>query len=304
LTTELIPAGKIRRLAIYYYLVLFLWPVYLFFLPAVMASIGGWGILYMVFPGLYLFTWAGYLMHESWHKFVPNVNSRFFYNAFALMLLSDPQLYNLLHRTHHGFVNSYQDAEFHPLGEIRSRLLRILSNWLEVVFGIAYLVVAASVMLPRDPRFKGKYKFWKLPVSMLAWVVFFGGVGWLSHLVFPVAFPQVILIYALNFWLSSFFLHQSQLVEHGNLIVDGPLKAQNLRTRNMRSVGILERVFLFLTHNDSREHVLHHTMSSVHSRPFPGTIPLPEGAVQISLGGYLRILGQMLVGKVDRDVVS
>ncbi len=297
MTAESIPEARLRRLAIYNYLVLFLWPVYLFLLPPVFNFNLGLGILYMVFPGLYLFTWVGFLMHESWHKYLPNVSNRFFYNAFALMILTDPQLYNILHSSHHGQVNTYEDAEFHPLGKIESRAVRIVHNWLEVVFGIAFLVVAANLTVPRNPVYAKKYRWWKLPASALAWAIFFGGIGWLSHLAFGVSLGRVLLANLLSFWLGSFFLHQSQLVEHGNLFVEGTFKERNLYTRNLRSDTLAEKLFLFLTHNDSHEHVLHHTLTRLHTRPFPGLIPLPEGAVWIGLGDYLRILGRMLVGK-------
>lgn len=304
MTTEGITEARVRQQAIFFYAVLILWPVYLFLLPKVFISIGGWVILYLIFPGLYLFTWLGYLMHESWHKYVPNVNLGFFYNTFALMILSDPQLYSMLHSTHHGQVNTFNDAEFHPVGEIRSRGSRILYNWLEVMLGVAFLVVVATFSIPRDPRFAKKYRRWKLFVSLLAGVLFYGGLGYLSHLVFGVAVWQVILLFVLCFWLGSFFLHQSQLVEHGNLIVEGTFQQRNLCTRNLKPAGMLEKVFLFLTHNDSREHVLHHTVTNVHSRPFPGAIPLPEKAVLITLGDYGHILGRMLRGEVVKEIAG
>jgi fatty acid desaturase len=301
MTLELIAEARIRKLSVYYYLVMILWPAYLLFLPPVFVHLGGWVILYMIFPGLYIFTWTGYLMHESWHKFVPNVNNSFFYHLFALMILSDPQVYHIIHGSHHAQVNSYADAEFHPLGEIKPRGLRILCHWLEAVFGVAFLVGVASLTVPRDPRFAKKYRAWKLPVAALSWAVFLGGLGFLSHLIFGVAASKVLLSYALSFWLGSFFLHQSQLVEHGNLIVEGDFRQRNARTRNLKPSGIPEKAFLFLTHNDSREHVLHHTMTTVHSRPFPGVIPLPENAVSITMGEYFMILWRMLTGEVKKE---
>jgi hypothetical protein len=198
-------------------------------------------------------------------------------------------------------VHTYNDAEFHPLGEIKSRSWRVLYNWLEVVFGVVFLVVMASFTIPRDTRFSKKYRLWKLLLSILVGLVFFGGLGYLSHLVFGATLSQVILSYALSFWLGSFFLHQSQLVEHGNLFVQGTFQQRNLYTRNLIPVGIFEKAFLFLTHNDSREHVLHHTLTSIHSRPFPGAVPFPEKAVSITLGEYFRLLGRMLVGEVNKE---
>lgn len=72
----LIPEERIRRLSVYCYLVLILWPVYLFLLPAVFVYGRWWVLLFMIFPGLYLFTWLGYLMHESWHNTITVVHSR------------------------------------------------------------------------------------------------------------------------------------------------------------------------------------------------------------------------------------
>lgn len=297
--TKLISEARLRSQARYYYAVLILWPTYLFLLPAVWVYTG-WGVaLYLVFPGIYLFTWLGYLMHESWHKYVPNVKNRFFYNAFALMLLSDPQLYHMIHGVHHSQVHTYQDAEFHPLGEIKHRGVRVVYNWLEFVFGIAFLVGVTSVAIPRDPRFAQKYRLWKLAGSIGGWIILFGGLGYLSHLVFGVGPAQVVGAYALSFWLNAFVLHQSQLIEHGNLIITGAFNQRNIKTRNLKPAGIVEKVFLFLTHNDSREHVLHHTLTTVHSRPFPGEIPLPAEAVSITLGDYVRLVGRMLKGEVD-----
>jgi hypothetical protein len=304
MSADQIAEPLIRKQAVYYYLVLIIWPVYLFFLPAVLAYGGWWVLLYIFFPGLYLFTWLGYLMHESWHKFIPNVNNRFFYNTFAFMILSDPQLYFMIHSSHHGQVHTYKDMEFHPLGEIRSRGLRLIYNWLEVIIGIAFLVMVGSITVRQDERFAKKYRLWKLLTSIGVWIVFLGGLGYLSHLVFGVILKQVILAFVLTYWLGSFFLHQSQLVEHGNLFIEGTFRQRNLKTRNLKPAGIFESVFLFMTHNDSREHVLHHIITAIHSRPFPGVVPLPENAVLISLKDYFRILGRMLKGQEDHEIAS
>lgn len=298
---NLISEDLIRKQNINYYLVLILWPVYLVLLPA-LFKFAGWRVIpVLIFPGLHLFTWMGYLMHESWHRYVPSVNNRFFYNAFALMILSDPQLYSMTHSTHHVHVHSWQDAEFHPVGEIKSGGLRLIYNWLEVLLGVAFLEVAASISIPRDARFAGKYKLWKVFISAGVWLTFLCGTGYLSHILFGVQFSKTLLLYVLTYWLGSFFLHQSQLIEHGNLIVEEDIQRRNMQTRNLKPEGIIEKCFLFLTHNDSREHILHHTMTVVHSRPFPGVIALPEKAVFINMKAYFRILWRMLKGKVDRE---
>jgi len=297
--TSPIPEIRIRQQAIKYYLVLLMWPLYLFILPAVFARWGALTILFMIFPGVYLFTWVGYLMHESWHKYVPNIPNGFFYNSFALMLLSDPQLYQMTHGMHHSKVHTYEDAEFHPVGEIKNRTLRILYNWAEVFTGVAWLVIMATVAVPFDKRFSGRYRAWKPAASLAFWAVFMGGIGYLSHLVFGVTLLQIALSFAISIWLNSFILHHSQLIEHGNLYVEGTFEQRNIWTRNLRPVGLAEKIFLFFTHGDSQEHVLHHTQTKYYLRPFTGTAPMPERSMYISLGDYLKILGRMLAGKPD-----
>jgi len=303
MVTNLTPETDTSKLNVYYYVVLILWPLYLFLLPPVFEYGRRWVMLYLIFPGIYLFTWLGYLMHESWHRYVPTVNNKFFYNAFALMILSDPQVYFIVHSTHHVYIHTNQDAEFHPIGEIKSHVLRVIYNWLEVLFGVAFLVGLASITLPHDVRFAKKYRFWKFPISVGVWVVYIGGIGYLSHLVFGVTLSQTLLAYALTYWLGSFLLHQSQLIEHGNLIIDGPIQQRNFGTRNLKPAGLAEKIFLFLTHNDSREHILHHTMTTIHSRPFPGKFTLQKNAVMITLWDYLKILSRMLLGKVDHQII-
>ena len=92
-----------------YYFVAAAWPVYLLLLPLVFSKIGFATILLMIFPGLFLFTWVGFLMHEAWHKYVPNIPNNFFYYIFSWMLLTDPQIYKMLHGGHHMNVNSWED---------------------------------------------------------------------------------------------------------------------------------------------------------------------------------------------------
>ena len=295
-----ISESQLRSQAKYYYAVLLLWPLYLFFLPVIFKQFGVLVIVYMIFPGIYLFTWAGFLMHESWHRYVPNINNNFFYNTFAYMILSDPQVYQLVHGYHHSQVHSYQDAEFHPLGELRNRPLRVINNLIEIVFGVAYLFAIASFVMLRDKRFFSKYRFWKLPISVFVWTVFLGTIGYLSHMVFGISPPQIALSFALSLWLNSFFLHQSQLIEHGNLIVEGNFEQRNLWTRNLTPSGIFEKAILLLTHNDSREHVLHHTKTKLYLRPFPGKEPFPPAAKNITLKDYAGVFVRMIIGAVDK----
>ena len=60
-----------------------------------------------------------------------------------------------------GQVHTFNDAEFHPLGEIKLRGWRVFYNWLEVVFGVVFLVVMASFTIPQ------RYTFFQ-KISVLA----------------------------------------------------------------------------------------------------------------------------------------
>jgi fatty acid desaturase len=217
------------------------------------------------------------------------------------MLLTDPQVYRILHGRHHAEVNSWEDHEFHPLGNIQRVSWRRLYNSLEILFGVVFVVVVLALVVPRHPLYRAKYRRASQWFSLAVWVAFLTGVGFASGVALGVSAKQVIVAYALMYGLGSFFLHQSQLVEHGNLIVAGEWSQRNLKTRNLRRRTLLERVFLFLTHNDSREHVLHHTLVRVYSRPFPGRVPLPPQAVVVSLREYLGILGDMVLGRSSRE---
>ncbi len=294
---EPISAERIQSQSWKFYFVLFAWPAYLFLLPLAFSRLGVWALIAVVFPGLYLFAWLGFLMHETWHKYVPQLPNGILYNLFSWMLLTDPQLYRLVHGFHHSKVNSFDDTEFHPLGEIRSRGRRIGNNVAEIFLGILFLVALTSHAVPRHPRYKERYRYWRLALSVLIWAGFLGGLGYASHMIFAAGWKAVAASYFVSYFLGSLLLHHSQLAEHGNLIVDGDWNQRNIRTRNLSPKGFAARTFLFFTHGDSREHVLHHTLTPVYSRPFPGQVPMPEHANVITLGEYARILGDMLLGR-------
>ena len=126
------------------------------------------------------------------------------------------------------------------------------------------------------------------------WILFYGGLGYLSALIFNLNIYQIIIPFLLTFWLGSFIIHHDQLIEHGNLIVMGSLYERDIASRNLKNETVFEKLFHFLTHGDTREHVLHHTMVAIYSRPFPGKVSMPADAVCISLKDYAGILWQMV----------
>jgi fatty acid desaturase len=280
-----------------FYLVVLLWPLYLFFLPYMYQRFGAWSLAYMVFPGIYIFTWSGYLMHETWHKYVPNIPNDFLYQIYAIILFTDPQIYKILHGYHHALVNTYDDHEFHPLGRISNRFLRAIFNIFEIVFGIAFIAFVGQLTVPLNPKYKDKYRAWKTIITVLLFIVFAGGLGYLSKHVFGLHWHLVAYSFAISIWINSFIIHQSQLMEHGNLIVEGDYNKRNMATRNLNSKGFFEKIFLFFTHWDSAEHVLHHTKVAIYSRPFFGKVEMPQNAVMISFKDYFKILEELISGK-------
>jgi hypothetical protein len=293
-----IPDSKIRAQAWKFYFVIIAWPAYFFVLPFIFEQFGAWSLVFMIFPGLYIFTWVGFLMHEAWHKYVPNIPSDGLYYVLAFMLLTDPQVYKMLHGFHHSMVHTWDDTEFHPAGYIKSHTKRQLYNIAEVFLGIAFLSGVAAAVVPKHPRFKARYKRWKAAASLPVILAFIGSIAFASHMYFGVPFLTIVLSYLISIWIHSVLLHQSQLVEHGNIIVEGDFNSRNIWTHNLSDKKIPEKTFLFLTHGDSREHVLHHTIVSVYSRPFPHKVPMPPESVYITLKDHLGVLKQMLKGEV------
>lgn len=295
---------RVRTQAWKYYFVLLAWPAYLFFLPAVYALAGWWSAAYMVFPGVYLFTWTGYLMHETWHKYVPNVPNGLLYNLYSWMLITDPQVYRALHGYHHSAVHTWDDTEFHPLGEIKDGPRLAIHNFFEILLGIIFISVLGQLVMPGHPVHGRNFSARRAALSAGAIALFLGGVLYLSHLAFGVTPGQALAPLAASLWLNSFVIHHSQLVEHGGLIVEGSFEQRNMWTRNLKPSGLSEKLFLFFTHGDSLEHVLHHTRPRIYSRPFPGALPLPEKAVYLTMADYLRVLGRMLSGRTERIKAS
>ncbi len=250
--------------------------------------------MFFVFPGVYIFTWIAFLFHETWHKYVPNIPNEKLYTLYGWALFTDPQMYRLVHGTHHSQVNSYNDMEFHPLGEIKNKFLRKVYTILELIFGVMTLTISYGYILPRDAKFKEKFSNKKFLANIIMSLLFFGVIGTLSSFILKVEPGFVISSYAMSIWIGSFVLHHSQLIEHGFIIVDGDLKQRNMATRNLAPKGPVERIFLFLTHNDSREHVLHHTQPKKYLRPFIGYEPMPENSQYLDIKQYLKILKNIL----------
>jgi len=282
-----------KQIPIYYFLVI-AWPAYVLFLPMIYAQLGWISIAFMLFPGAYLYIWIALLMHECWHKYVPGINHSFFYNLYSFMLVTDPQLYKLVHGHHHSKVNTWQDVEFHPFGRIKNSFLRRLHNFAEIFIGIIYMIPILMQVLPKHETYASKYRHSMHYIAIAAWIVIYGTLAALSITIFDLTIMQIVVPFVISSWICSLALHHTQLIEHANLIVEGDFHQRNIQTRNLRRIGILENICHFLTHSDPRQHVLHHTMVQRHSRPFPYKIQSPENSVFISISQHMGILWNML----------
>jgi len=293
--TQYLTTRQLESQAWKLYFVAMAWPIYVLVLPVAWSKLGMYALLFIIFPGTCLFTWMACLMHECWHKYVPNVPNRFFYQLFSYMLVTDPQLYRLVHGHHHSKVNTWDDTEFHPLGRIKNTFLRRVYNFCEILFGVALTFSIQMNVLPRHPRYKDKYKTGKAAGSVIMWLVIYACLIYASSSLFGVAASDIALSYTINFWLCSVMIHHVQLVPHGNLIVEGDWNVRNMKSRNLKNDTLPQKLFHFLTHGDTREHVLHHTHVAEHARPFPGKVPLPTDAVYISLHDYAHVLWDMVI---------
>lgn len=292
-----ITESALRRQVWKPWFVLAAWPLFLFLVPVAWREVGAWSLVLAIFPGAYLYAWMGVLMHECWHGYLPNLPNRLVYRLLSWMMVADPQIFGLVHGDHHAKAHTHGDIEFHPFGEIKSRRLKALNNLAEIVIGSGYMVAALAQTLRRHPRFKKRFSYARHVVAFLISASFIAGLGGAAHGVFGASLGEIAWPYLAAYWLGSLALHHNQLIEHGNVIAPGSLAQRNILTRHLAPSGPAERLFLFLAHNDTLEHVLHHTTPEVHSRPFPGVLAMPRGAPRITFGDYLGILGDMLRGR-------
>ncbi len=286
-----------EQLTVKFFIALFSWLVYLLFIPWIYASLNIFSLFFMIFPGVYLLCLIAQFMHECWHEYFPSINNKFFYLILSWMIFIDPQTFDIIHPYHHSQVNTYKDIEFHPLGEIKNKSLRIFYNLFEIFLGNIFILSVAFLKILQHPELKQRYNFSKLILSIWMRVTIWGGIGYTSHLLLGTTTEQIVISYVITCWMGSFVVHHCELIEHGNLIIEGSLEDRTLKTRNLNPSGILERLFLFLTHNHSLEHSLHHSMPNTYTRPFPQKNPLPDETVYISFTEYLVILKDMLTGK-------
>jgi hypothetical protein len=282
------------------FIALLFWFIYLFCIPYMYSSLNILSFIFIIFPGGYLFCCLAQFMHECWHEYLVGIHNKFFYSFLSWIIFLDHQIFDIVHPYHHSQVNTYQDIEFHPLGKIKDRSLRIIYNFCEVFLGNIFIALVANFKIMHEPKLKKQYCYTKLTISILMRTIIWGGIGYSSHLLLKVNLLQIAIPYILTCWVGALMIHHSELIEHGNLIVEGKLEERNSRTRNLKPSGILEKCFLFLTNNHSLEHSLHHSKPNIYTRPYPQQNFISEQTVYISFTEYSIILKDMLTGQCSK----
>lgn len=281
------------------------WFVYYSIIPRAFEISTLFGVALAVFPGVYIGVGAIYLMHECWHEYFSGIDNKRWFKILCALLFTQPAAYNFGHVSHHKDVNTYEDREIHPIGKIESRLVRILYNVLSIVFGSAVLLFLGLGNINDKDDVDGALSTSRgLAISLLGWMVAWGSTILTARLLFNVSFSNIAISYLISFWFSSFCHRHNELIEHGDVIAEGGISFRSRQTRNLLPKSIAEKFFLFLVHQDSREHTLHHTTPSVYTRPFMGDYRMPEGTVSISLGEYLSILRRMVRGDLPETIRS
>ena len=295
MSKALMEENTLRRQAWKYWLAMAAWPVFLILLPLVYGKNQLAATIFIIFPGIWLFTWLVFLMHEAWHKYVPGLPNRGMFHVFGWMLLMDPQVFHLAHTSHHKDVNSYRDIEFYPFGRIHNRNIRRFYHLLQILLGSVFTQPMMSIGVMCHPQSSRKYSPLKGLASVLIWVTFIVSTGSFALAISSIDPAELVMLYVLVYWSGALLIHHDQLMQHGNLIVKGDYEQRNRATRNLNSNGLVAQIFLFFTHNEGLEHVLHHTRPDLYNRPFPGRFPLPDKPVYINATDYPRVLYQMLI---------
>lgn len=279
---------------IFVYFCIASWFAYFAVIPGILGTHRFLGLACIVFPGLYISSLVIYFQHECWHNYFDTRWNRPLFVVLTTIVFMQPHLYDWAHRTHHARVNTYDDLELYPIGKIENRVLRGLCNCLSIVFGSLFLLVLGGQQPDGISRTRARMLFL---YSALGSVLLWGAAGATAMFAGGAGVADILLSYGLTIWLVSFCHHHNELIEHGNLIVEGDFRFRSGQTRNLCARGRLERVFLFLMHQDGREHTLHHTDPSLYLRPFVGRHPMPSDAVHISFRQYAGILKAMALGR-------
>lgn len=270
----------------------FFWCAFLVMLPALYAHLPIYFLPLYSLPAVYLGTMQAFLIHESWHLYSRQKGMPFLYHLYSVILISDPQSYFLTHAEHHAHVNSIHDIEFYPFGRIQNKKLRFLHNFLDIFIGAFYTGLARTSALRKHRKYKVTVTLLSTGASITLYIVLF----LTSQFFFQVEIFDFLVPYFFVCHMISLLVRHTQLLEHGGIFLDEDLKSRDLKTRNLKPEGWASRLFLFMTQNDSRDHLLHHLHPSKFNSKSQSP-DLPGNAVCITFKDYVPVLKDMLLAK-------
>lgn len=237
------------------YVCLVCWLIYYLLIPAAFAHSNWIGFALACSIAPFIGVWAIYLMHECWHRYFESINNRKMFLGFCALLFTQPGAYGHGHRTHHRHVNTYEDLEIHPVGRITSRSGRIVFYVGSSLFGSLFLLLLGLGQNGTDDSKESRWnKF--MP---LAWLGAWGTIASAAWAITQANWTDILIAYSASIWATSFAHRHNEMIEHGAIIAEGSLQFRASQTRSLNPKSLLARYFLLITHDDSREHTLHHT---------------------------------------------
>ncbi len=255
-------------------LYVFAWPAVILTAPLFWIYNPLAGILYALVIGLHVNTQLGLFYHELWHNgfFKSTKTNRFFFWVISFYLISSPQFYGIAHASHHKDIHTFDDLEFWPAKEQRSKTRARIGLIFELFFGIiAWQFRVAPAIY--------KHKKYSRIVSLtfpIGWVILFTALMYASYLIYGNLYWYAAVAYGLHMMLFAVALRSLQFLEH--LGITAPELDYTTRaklTRNTRRCGILNQLWHKLTLNETAEHTLHHLRAGI---PYRRYMPLPPPA--------------------------
>jgi fatty acid desaturase len=275
------------------YLCLVCWFAYYVLIPSAFAEPVWLGAALACLVAPFIGVWAIYLMHECWHRYFEGIDNRKLFLAFCALLFTQPGAYGHGHRTHHRHVNTYDDLEIHPAGRIASRRGRIVFFTGSSLLGSLFLLPLGLGQSGTDDSDDARWD----QLMPLAWLGVWVAVACASRAITQAPWTDILAAYLLSIWATSFAHRHNEMIEHGAVLAEGSLRFRARLTRNLQVDGPLSRGFLLITHDDSREHTLHHTRPDrnwrLESDCMPQTI---EPQPRITLSEYARLTLRLMAG--------
>jgi fatty acid desaturase len=275
------------------YVCLACWLAYYLLIPAAFARSAWLGIALACLVAPFIGVWAIYLMHECWHRYFEGIDNRKLFLGLCALLFTQPGAYGHGHRSHHRHVNTYGDLEIHPAGRIASRCGRIVFYTGSSLLGSLFLLPLGLGQSGTDDSDEARWD----KLMPLAWLSAWVAVAFAARAITQAPWMDILAAYLMSIWATSFTHRHNEMIEHGAVLAEGSLRFRACQTRNLRPDGLPARGFLLITHDDSREHTLHHTHPDRNWRLEAERMPpITEPRPLISLGDYARLTLRLMAG--------